>query len=387
MSRPLATVLRPNSLDDIVGQKNLLSETSFLRKIIESDKITSAIFYGPPGTGKTTVAKVIAQTTKSNFSEYNATSASVTQIRKEGQNAVKNGQRTVMFVDEIHRFSKTQQDVLLPFVENGDIILIGATTENPFHSINSALLSRSQIFQFEPLNEKDLVVLAVKVIKYYRNNGKRFKISNDAVLHAVRIACGDARKVINTLELAIECADDFITKEIVEEIAPSKYMVFGKDDHFDLASAFQGSIQASDPDSAIFWLAKWLESGEDPRYIARRLMVSASEDAAANPEAASVAHAAYTAACEIGRPECDIILAHATILTATAPRNKSAACAIWNAVADVKKGKEEWVPKEMKDSHYPGAQVLGHGQYKDGSNQSAYVGVNKQYYFPDAFSK
>lgn len=378
--KPLAARLRPLVLKDVVGQKHLLAEGSTLRKIIASDKLTSAIFYGPPGTGKTTIAEVIANNTNSNFVKLNATSASVTTIRKEGQKAVKAGVRCVMFVDEIHRFSKTQQDVLLPFVEDGHIVLIGSTTENPFHSINSALISRSQIFRFEPLTEEDLARVLLRTIQHYRSERPKLSVSPEAIKHIIRISCGDARKAIGTLELAVECADTSqITASIVKEIAPSKYMVFGEDDHFDLASAYQGSIQASDPDAAIFWLAKWLESGEDPRYIARRLMVSASEDAARNPECAMVAHSAYVAACEIGRPECDIILAHATILTAEAPRNKRAANAIWAAVSDVKKNKEEWVPKEMKDCHYPGAEKLGNGLYHDGMNQIAYVGINKKY--------
>lgn len=383
--KPLSVILRPQNLDEVIGQDHLIGFNAVLRKIIESDILTSAIFYGPPGTGKTTVAEVIANSTNSNFVKLNATSASVAAIRKEGQKAVNNA-RCVMFVDEIHRFSKTQQDVLLPFVENGDICLIGATTENPFHSINSALISRSQIFQFESLTESDLIKVAVRVIKYYQDEGFNLDVEADAIQHIVRIACGDARKVINTLEVAVACLRNKITLNGVMEIAPSKFMIFGKDEHFDLASAYQGSIQASDADAAVFWLAKWLESGEDPRYIARRLMVSASEDAALSPECAMVAHSAYVAACEVGRPECDIILAHATILTAEAPRNKRAANAIWKAVADVKKNKEEWVPKEMKDSHYPGAKELGNGKYADGCNQSAYgcnqsayVGVNKRY--------
>jgi putative ATPase len=264
---------------------------------------------------------------------------------------------------------------LLPFVENGWIILIGATTENPFHSINSALLSRSHIFELEPLQETDLARLVWKGAK-----SLGVKITPGAVKHIIRIACGDARKAINTLDFAVELSDgDEITQEDVSDIAPNKYMVFGKGEHFDLASAYQGSIQASDADSAIYWLAKWLESGEDPRYIARRLMVSASEDAAGNPECAAVAHSAYIAAREIGRPECDIILAHATILAAKAPRNKGAANAIWAAVSDVRKGQAEWVPKEMKDSHYPGAKDLGHGQYHDGGEPLSYVGVNRKY--------
>jgi len=373
--KPLAVKLRPKKVEDIVGQTHLLADGSPLRTLIDSDKLASIILFGPPGTGKTTIAEVIANSTKSKFVRMNATSATVKAIRKEGNEALKEDSKVVLFVDEIHRFSKTQQDVLLPFVEDGYIILIGATTENPFHSINSALLSRSHIFELYSLTETELAKLVWKGSKTLG-----IKIQAGALKHIIRIACGDARKAINTLDFAVElCDGKELTEQDVKDIAPNKYMVFGKGEHFDLASAYQGSIQASDADSAIYWLAKWLESGEDPRYIARRLMVSASEDAAGNPECAMVAHNAYVAACNIGRPECDIVLAHATILTAKAPRNKGVANAIWAAVSDVKRGRDEWVPKEMKDSHYPGAKDLGHGKYHDGADQKSYVGIDKKY--------
>lgn len=380
MNEDLATILRPKTIDEVVGQQHLLGEDKPLRKLIERNKLKSLILYGPPGTGKTTIAEIIAKTAGIKFSKFNATSASVTQIRKVGQKAEKEG-RTLVFIDEIHRFSSTQQDVLLPFMESGVLVVVGATTENPFHSIRGALLSRSSIFQVEPLTEKDLLVLVGRAVAYYRKIYPKMKVEQEALKHILRISCGDGRKAINTVELTLETCES-LTLADVKEIAPSKYVVFGKDEHFDLASAYQGSIQASDPDAAIYWLAKWLESGEDPRYIARRLLVSASEDAASRPEAATVAHNAYIAAKEIGRPECDIILAHATILVATAPRDKSAARAIWAAVSDVKKGREQFVPKGMKDSHYAGAKALGHGQYHDGADPSAYVGIEKKYYFP-----
>lgn len=375
--KPLANVLRPTRLEDVVGQRKLVSEGSLLRQLIENDTISSAIFYGPPGTGKTTIAEIIASHTNSRFSKLNATSATVSMIRKEAKTAKIAGSPLLLFVDECHRFSKTQQDVLLPYIECGDIIFVGATTENPMHSLTNALVSRSHIFQFEPISDIDLVTLIKRCKDHYGD----VKIEKEAIKHIIRISCGDGRKVISTFEMAYNVSGGNITEEIVKTIAPNKYAVFSRDgdEHYDLASAFQGSIQASDADSAIYWLAKWLESGEDPRYIARRLLVSASEDAAGNPEAVSVAHAAYTAAKEIGRPECDILLAHATILTATAPRDKMAAKAIWEAVKDVKYGKTVAVPKEMKDAHYLGAKKLGNGAYKDGGNQQAYVGVNKIY--------
>ena len=378
---PLAVILRPKTLDDLVGQDHLTNQNSILRKLIESNNLTSTIFYGPPGIGKTTIAEIIANTVKTEFFKFNATSIKIADVRKLCAKAIKSEEKLTIFIDEIHRLSKNQAEVLLPYVENNQVILVGATTENPFHAVGKALLSRSSIFQLNPLTQKALLQLIGKALNYYKNKGLNPAIEQEALKHIMTISCGDGRKAINTVELIIEHYGN-LTLENAKLVAPSKYMVFGKDEHFDLASAYQGSIQASDPDAAIFWLAKWLESGEDPRYIARRLMVSASEDAAGNPEAATVAHNAYIAAKEIGRPECDIILAHATILTATAPRNKSAAKAIWAAVADVKQNKEEWVPKEMKDSHYPGAKKLGNGIYKDGMNKDFYVGIDKKYYLP-----
>jgi len=380
--KPLADILRPKSLDEVVGQKHLVGPDALLRHLIETDTLSSAIFYGPPGTGKTTIAEIIAKHTNSMFTKLNATSATVSMIRKEAKAAKLTGQTLLLFVDECHRFSKSQQDVLLPFIENGDIIMVGATTENPMHSLTSALVSRSHIFQFEPIGDADLIGLIKRCKVYYERSDQKLSIEREAIKHIIRISCGDGRKVISTFEMAHNVSKDGrITEELVKTISPNKYTVFSKsgDEHYDLASAFQGSIQASDADSAVYWLAKWLESGEDPRYIARRLLVSASEDAAGNPEAVSVAHAAFTAAKEIGRPECDIIMSHATILIANAPRNKSAANAIWAAVRDVKQGRTIAVPKEMKDSHYKGAKKLGHGAYHEGSKPAAYVGINKIY--------
>lgn len=384
ITAPLAARLRPRTFDEIAGQEHLFAPGRMFRRMIEEDKLSSIILFGPAGTGKTTVGEVIASHTDSKFVKLNATSATVATIRKEAKLANSLGKRVVLFVDEVHRFSKTQQDVLLPYVEDGVIILVGATTENPFHTISSALVSRSQLFELEPLSTRDLVKLIIRGIAHYKKE-RELTVTPQAVKYIARVACGDARKAISILEVVVECSDEtHITEEIVQELAPSKYMVFNRKgtEHFDLASAYQGSIQASDPDAAIYWLAKWLESGEDPRYIARRLMVSASEDAAGTPAAAAVAHNAYVAACEIGRPECDIILAHATVLTASAPRDKSAARAIWAAVSDVKNKVDIWVPKQMRDSHYPGADRLGHGAYKDGRKQEEYVGIKKQYYFP-----
>lgn len=285
-----------------------------------------------------------------------------------------------ILVHNCHRFSKTQQDVLLPYVEDGHLIFIGASVENPFHSIIPPLVSRCHIFEFNRLSLKEMAVLAVRAIRHYRSLGKEVLVNKDAIRHLINMSCGDGRKILNLIELAVDTGPiGEVTLEVARDVAPSKYIHFGVDDHFDLASAFQGSIQASDPDAAVFWLAKWLESGEDPRYIARRLLVSAAEDACSTPMCTVIAHAAYRAACDIGRPECDIVLSQATIMIAQAERNKSAANAIWAALRDVRNREDVEVPKEMKDCHYPGARELGRGQFKDGSDLGSYVGVSKTY--------
>lgn len=294
----------------------------------------------------------------------------------------------MILVHNCHRFSSTQSDVLLPLVESGLITFIGATTENPFHALTGPLVSRSQVFRLEPLSEKELAKLMIRAVQFCKKLNIEVGIEPDAARHMIRMACGDGRKLISIFETCVDLAENgVVTAEIAIGVAPSKYMPLTEDAHFDHGSAFQGSIQASDPDAAIFWLARWLESGEDPRYIARRLMVAASEDSASSPEAAIIAHSAYVAACEIGRPECDIILAHTAILVATSQRDKSAAFAIWEALKDVQQSVDVAIPKEMRDCHYNGAKELGHGAYKDGKDQTKYVGVNKIFYKPPSFSK
>jgi putative ATPase len=284
--------------------------------------------------------------------------------------------------------SRNQADVLLPEIEDGTLAFIGATTENPFHAMSSALISRSIIFKLESLNNVDIVKLIIKVINYYKSNDRNIKVDKEAIKRIVVLSSGDGRKAMTIVDLILGSLEyDHISIENVNMVAPDRFAVWSKDEHFDGASWLQGSIQASDPDAAIYALARWLESGEDPRYIARRLMVSASEDSCSTPEAALVAHNAYVAACEVGRPECDIILAHAVVLIACAPRDKSAAKAIWNAVKDVRTQPLREVPKPLKDCHYPGAEELGHGSYKDGSNQSAYIGIDKIFYHPPKDSK
>jgi putative ATPase len=312
----------------------------------------------------------------------NATTASVKEIKELGKRTEATGINIILMIDEIHRLSTVQMDALLPLVENNIFVFIGATTESPFHTITSPLLSRCQIFTLEPLTEKELATILLRTVQYIWNY-RELEIDSEAALYLVRISVGDARKLISTLEMAVDIIqDNHITMEVMRAVAPSKYMVFSEGMHYNLASATQGSIQASDPDAAVYWLAKWLESGEDPRYIARRVFISAGEDACSNPICTAVAHAALVAAEKIGRPECDILLAQAVCLIASSPRDKAAAIAIWEALKDIREGVDVQVPKEMRDCHYIGHEKLGHGAYHDGMNQEAYIGVKKKYYRP-----
>ena len=377
---PLANLLRPRTLDEVIGQGHLLAIGRPLRRLIESGHLSSIILFGPSGTGKTTIAELIASYIKYRFVKLNATSISIKQIREEGIKAEESKSTTVVFIDEIYRLTSPSQDAFLPFVERGSIILIGATVVNPFHSLNSSLISRSHIFILEPLSEKDLIKVLFRGVQHYKSIGINIRIDPEASRYIVRISCGDARKVLTSLELLVDIREgDFIDLDFVKRVIPSKYFVLDKSDTYDFASAFQGSIQASDADSAVYWLAKWLESGEDIRYISRRLLISAAEDAFSDPLALCCAQAAYTAANEIGRPECDIILSMATIRIAQAKRDKTAERAIRKVLRDIREGENVIVPKEMKDCHYEGSKSLGYGAYQDGMDQSKYMGVNKKY--------
>ena len=371
---PLALQLRPKTFDDIIGQPHLTGPDAVFRQSIESNNFCSFILYGPSGSGKTSIVNVLEQLFE--IHKFNATTFTAKEIRK----VLDKPGDVIVMIDECYRLTAPQSDILLPYLETARVRFIGCTVENPFHSMRSSLLSRSHIFETEPLTQIDVLKVIIRGVEQIRKQWP-IKIDKEAARYISVAASGDARKALSILETAFNHRQN-ITVEVVKKVAPSKYLVFNDQAHFDLASAFQGSIQASDPDAAVYWLAKWLESGEDPRYIARRLLVSACEDAASTPICAAVAHAAYTAAKEIGRPECDIPLAHATILVATAPRNKSAACAIWSAVSDVRNGYTVEVPKNMKDSHYKSCQKLGHGAYNDGMNQAAYVGIDRVYYNP-----
>ena len=341
---PLAKRMRPTSLDDVVGQEHIIGKDKLLYRAIKADKISSLIFYGPPGTGKTTLAMVIANTTKAEFRQLNATTAGKKDMEKVVEEAKNTkamyGRRTILFIDEIHRFNKSQQDYLLPFVEDGTVVLIGATTENPYFEVNGALISRSHIFQLNPLSREDIKKLIHKAV-YSENGMGAFDadIDEDAEDFLADMASGDARSALNAIELG--------------------------DNHYDIISAFIKSMRGSDPDAAIFYLAKMLYGGEDIKFIARRIMICASEDVGnADPNAIVVASACAQAVERVGMPEAQIILAHAASYVACAPKSNSVVNAIFAAMDAVKHEDTGQVPVYLRDAHYGGAAKLGHSGYK-----------------------
>jgi putative ATPase len=376
---PLALQLRPNTFDDIIGQPHLTNPDAVFRKCIEADNFSSFVLYGPSGTGKTSIVHVLEQRFK--IHKFNATTFTAKEVRK----VLDGDENIIVMIDECYRLTAPQSDILLPYLETSRVRFIGCTVENPFHSMRSSLLSRCHIFETEPLSQLDVLKVLIKGVNCLKQNWP-VHLEKDAAKHISIVANGDARKALSILEMAFNYKNH-IDIDIAKRVAPSKYFVLADQDHFDLASAFQGSIQASDPDSAIYWLAKWLESGEDPRYIARRLLVCAAEDAYSNPICTAVAHAAYTAACEIGRPESDLVMAQAVCLIATSKRDKTSHDAIRAAVNDVRHGVTVEVPKSLKDSHYKSCEKLGHGSYNDGMNQEAYVSIGRRYYCPENWEK
>jgi putative ATPase len=364
---PLALRLRPERLEDFVGQRQVVGEGSALARAIADDRIASSIFYGPPGSGKTTLARIVAATTGSAFEELSAVSASVSDVRGVIARATERlgtgGQRTILFLDEIHRFNKAQQDALLPAVETGLLVLIGATTENPYFEVNSALLSRAQIYELEPLSLEDLVV----VVK--RGAAELGAQVGDEVARLIaQRAGGDARAALNTLELACQTAQAEgapLGTSHVEDAARRRPVVYDKDGdaHYDFVSAFIKAIRGSDPDAALYYLASMLEGGEDPRYVARRLIVHASEDIGmADSRALLVAVAAAHAVDHVGLPEARLNLAHATIYLARAPKSNSVITALGAASSDVREHGALKPPKALRDAHYRGARKLGHGE-------------------------
>ena len=387
---PLASRLRPTTLDEVVGQQHIIGKDKLLYRAIKADKLSSIIFYGPPGTGKTTLAKVIANTTSAEFTQINATVAGKKDMEEVVQKA-KNVQgmyqkKTILFVDEIHRFNKGQQDYLLPFVEDGTIILIGATTENPYFEVNGALLSRSSVFELKPLEKEDIKTLLKRAV-YDKEKGMgsfSAEIDEDALEFLADIAGGDARNALNAIELGILTTDRsadgviHITLDVASECIQKRVVRYDKtgDNHYDTISAFIKSMRGSDPDAAVYYLAKMLYAGEDVKFIARRIMICASEDVGnADPMALTVAVSAAQAVERIGMPESQIILSQAVLYVASAPKSNAACNAIFAANESVRTVKTT-VPSHLQDSHYKGAEKLGHG-----------VGYEYAHDFPNHFSK
>ncbi|QNM04764.1 replication-associated recombination protein A [Qiania dongpingensis] len=394
---PLAARMRPSSLEEIVGQKHIIGKGTLLYRAIAADKLSSIILYGPPGTGKTTIAKVIANTTKSTFTQINATSAGKKDMEEVVHKAKDSlgmfGKKTILFIDEIHRFNKGQQDYLLPFVEDGTIVLIGATTENPYFEVNSALISRSIIFQLEDLTKEDIKELLSRAVhdKEKGLGALNVSIEEDALEFLADISGGDARSALNALELgALSTPKDErglirITLDVAQECIQKRAIQYDKtgDNHYDTISAFIKSMRGSDPDAAVYYLARMLYAGEDIKFIARRIMICASEDVGnADPQALQVAVAAAQAVERLGMPEARIVLSHAAIYVASAPKSNACCMAIDSAMERVRSEKMKTVPPHLKDSHYKGAAKLGHGlDYKYAhSFPNHYV---KQQYLPD----
>ncbi len=462
--QPLAVRMRPRTLEEFVGQGHFLAPGKLLRRLLDADRLTSAIFYGPPGTGKTTLAQIIANRTKAAFEDANAAAIGVKEVRdvitRARERLADNGQRTVLFLDEIHRFNRAQQDVMLGDVEDGIIILIGATTENPFFAVNAPLVSRSQIFQFEPLGEADITTLMRRALADKDRGLGRFNatITEEAVAFLATTSDGDARRALTAIEVAalsqlqgnaetpksrnaetkkrggdagqpeaqaresrgqdgsarparqsaipnpqpaLDRSPDrstcqgspiVITLEVAQDSIQRKAIVYDGtgDEHYDAISAFIKSMRGSDPDAAVYWLARMLEAGEDPRFVARRIAICAAEDVGnADPMALVLANAAVQVTVFVGMPECQLPLAQAAIYVACAPKSNASAMAIWTAASDVKEGRTVPVPKHLRDTHYKGSKRLGHGEdykyahdFAGGMVAQDYLGVDKTYYHP-----
>lgn len=401
---PLALRMRPRTVEEFVGQGHFFGSGKLLWRMLKADKLSSVLFYGPPGTGKTALAHVIASTTKAHFEGINAATSSTKDVRrvlseaKERSSRLK--RRTILFVDELHHFNRTQQDILLPDVEKGTVILIGATVHNPFFAINSPLISRSQIFQFEPLSREDIKVILRRALLDKERGLGRYRVEGEeaALEHLAEMSEGDARRALNALEVGVLSAGADAQGVIhydlkaAEESIQRKAIVYDKlgDAHYDAASAFIKSMRGGNPDAALYWMAKMLEAGEDPRFIARRIVILAAEDVGnADPMALVLASSALNALEFVGMPEARIPLAQAVTYLATAPKSNASYLAIERAQEDVKRERTQPVPKHLRDANYPGAAELGHGigykyphDYKGQWVEQEYILEGKSYYEP-----
>ena len=404
---PLAIRMRPKTLDNFVGQQHFIGPDKLLRRMLLAGTLSSIIFYGPPGTRKTSLASIIANYTKAKFCYLSAPAASVGDIRQIITQAkdllITSKTRTVLFIDEIHRFNRAQQDVLLDDVESGIIILVGATTENPFFAINSPLISRSTVFQFEPLSEAEIMKMLKNAISNEEKGLRRFNITadEDALKFLAVMSDGDGRRALNALEVGVLSQNQsknirFDLKTARESVQQKAIRYDGTGDtHYDLASALQKSMRGSDPDATVYWLARLIAGGEDPRFIARRIAICAAEDVGnADPVATVLAAAAVQISEFVGFPEAQLPLAQAAIYIACAPKSNASASAISNALADVKSGTTIPVPKHLKDSHYPAAKKMGFGteykyphNYPGGFVGQEYLGRKKKYYIPKDIGK
>jgi len=395
--------MRPKTLNEIVGQKHMLGEGKLLRRVIEADRLTNLIFYGPPGCGKTTLAEVIARVTKCRFERTSGVLSNVSTLRKlcEGAKLFKERQSTVLFIDEIHRFNKSQQDTLLPYVEDGTVTLIGATTHNPNIFVNSPLTSRSLIFELQPLDEEDIIELINRALTDKTNGlgNLAARITDEAAAFLATICDGDARRALTALEVAVRSTPPdpaekciLITAEVMQDCVQRKMVLYDKneDGHYDTISAFIKSVRGSDPHAAIYWLAKMIEAGEDPRFIARRLIILASEDIGnADPRALNIAVSAMQAVSFIGMPEARLSLAQATTYLATAPKSNASYVAINEAQADVRNGRLMAVPEHLKNTHVKAqgknqedAEYQYPHNFQDTVVQQDYIPVDKDYYRP-----
>ncbi len=402
-AEPLASRMRPNTLDEFVGQQHFLGEGKLLRRLLKADRLGSVIFYGPPGTGKTTLARLLATESRSHYHQLNAVASGVKELRETIEQArdrlAASGGRTLLFVDEIHRFNRAQQDVLLPDVEDGTLVLVGATTQNPFFAINSALVSRSRIFQFQPLSSDEIKLLVRRALADRQRGlgGEDVRLDDDALEFLAEVSDGDARRALAALEVGVLSSDErplHFTRALAEESVQRKAIEYDAtgDAHYDAASALIKSIRGSDPDAALYWLARMLEAGEDVRFLARRIVIAASEDIGnADPQALPLAVAAMQATEFVGLPECQLPLAQAVTYLACAPKSNAATVGIGEARRDVTEGRLLPVPVHLRDQHYPGAARLDRGEgYEyahdapDGIAAQDYLGVEREYYRPVA---